>query len=405
MSDERSVPTARTWRACAPTRTLKVFRHAATVAGVTRLIDLTGLDRIGLPVIAAVRPNARSYTIQQGKGMTLADAQASAMMEAIELHTAETAMPDIRVETFAVMQREGCCVDCSLLLRPETSPFHAELPIEWVEARDLRDGTSVWVPFEIVHARYAPPYPAGAGSFVRSTTGLASGNTFLEAVIHGICEVVERDAMSLWSLLTPPARQLTRIDLSSLTDDDLSDCVDRIAASGLSLVLSDMTSNLGIAAVHAAILDANFGNRSLEFSGNGSGCHLRRELAGRRAITEAAQSRLTLITGARDNLDDGDFELNERAALTAVAMAERTCRSFADLPSYTDPAHSAMLGHLLDRLTGYRVLVVNLTIPEVGVPVVRVVIPGLEDGIDTPGYVPGPRARLRAFAAILDRVS
>jgi len=52
--------------------------------GITRLGNITGLDRIGIPVAVAVRPNSRSVSVSQGKGLELAQAMASALMEACE---------------------------------------------------------------------------------------------------------------------------------------------------------------------------------------------------------------------------------------------------------------------------------------------------------------------------------
>ena len=58
--------------------------------GITRVANVTGLDRVGVPVVTAVRPNARSLAVSQGKGLTLAAAKVSAIMEAAELYHAET---------------------------------------------------------------------------------------------------------------------------------------------------------------------------------------------------------------------------------------------------------------------------------------------------------------------------
>src|ERR1700683_2893370 len=52
--------------------------------GITRVAVLTGLDVLGVPVVAATRPNSRSIAVHQGKGVTLAAAKASAVMEAVE---------------------------------------------------------------------------------------------------------------------------------------------------------------------------------------------------------------------------------------------------------------------------------------------------------------------------------
>ena len=59
-------------------------RPFAAQMGITRLGNVTGLDRIGIPVVVAVRPNSRSVSVSQGKGIELPQAMTSALMEAVE---------------------------------------------------------------------------------------------------------------------------------------------------------------------------------------------------------------------------------------------------------------------------------------------------------------------------------
>ena len=78
-------------------------------------------------------------------------------------------------------------------------------------------GGPVWVPFELVSADYTLPLPPGSGCFQASTNGLASGNHPLEAVCHGLCEVMERDASTLWRL-SGDGRDRRALDPSTVTD-------------------------------------------------------------------------------------------------------------------------------------------------------------------------------------------
>src|SRR5579863_7358634 len=73
-----------THRSAAPAETLARVRPHAARMGITRLGNVTGLDRIGIPVAIAVRPNSRSVSVSQGKGLDLAHAMASALMESVE---------------------------------------------------------------------------------------------------------------------------------------------------------------------------------------------------------------------------------------------------------------------------------------------------------------------------------
>src|SRR5213075_1694441 len=78
-----------TRRSRSPADTLKDFGRHMPEVGITRLANVTGLDRIGIPVVVACRPNSRSLAVSQGKGLDLAAARASALMESVEACHAE----------------------------------------------------------------------------------------------------------------------------------------------------------------------------------------------------------------------------------------------------------------------------------------------------------------------------
>jgi ribosomal protein S12 methylthiotransferase accessory factor len=117
-------------------------------------------------------------------------------------------------------------------------------------------------------------------------------------------------------------------------------------------------------------------------------------------MTEAAQIRLTYIAGIRDDLPPSDYtesaeEKLGAALLDAVSQAA-DARSFCDVPSLDTDDVAVDLRWELQRLCAIgveRIIAVDLTRPELGIPVVRMVIPGLEWDCAHPGYIPGPRAR------------
>src|SRR3990172_2594314 len=78
-----------THRSVSPEETVARLRPLMTAMGITRGANLTGLDRIGVPVVAVCRPNSRSIAVAQGKGLTLEAAKASGLMEATETFHAE----------------------------------------------------------------------------------------------------------------------------------------------------------------------------------------------------------------------------------------------------------------------------------------------------------------------------
>ena len=187
-----------THRTCSPEETLARVQPLLPLMGVTRIANVTGLDRIGIPVVAVARPNARSVTVAQGKGLTLAAAKASGVMEAIEMWHAERIARSLRLASFEEMRAEHRVVDVARLPAAAGSRYAPTLAMLWVEGHDLLGGGPTWVPHELVSTNYTIPLPPGSGCFQANSNGLASGNHYQEAICHGLCEVIERDARTLW---------------------------------------------------------------------------------------------------------------------------------------------------------------------------------------------------------------
>jgi thioglycine synthase len=80
-----------TQRAVPPEEKLSRVRERLRTAGITRVADITNLDRIGIPVFSSIRPTAEqgAISVYNGKGATPVEAEVSAMMEGIERYSAE----------------------------------------------------------------------------------------------------------------------------------------------------------------------------------------------------------------------------------------------------------------------------------------------------------------------------
>ncbi|HEV2100362.1 MAG TPA: YcaO-like family protein, partial [Stellaceae bacterium] len=183
-----------THRAVSPAETLTRFRPFAAQMGITRIGNITGLDRIGIPVAVAVRPNSRSVSVSQGKGLDLSQAMTSALMEAIEGFHAEEAAEG-RLASYRELAA-SCAVVDPLALSTTGRPFDPDAKIFWLEGFDLLRQEPCWVPTEMVHTDYTRPLD---GYFPAGSNGLASGNHLVEAISSAICELVERDAVAVWS--------------------------------------------------------------------------------------------------------------------------------------------------------------------------------------------------------------
>jgi ribosomal protein S12 methylthiotransferase accessory factor len=258
----------------------------------------------------------------------------------------------------------------------------------------------VWVPYEMVHLNHTLPLPPGTGCFVASSNGLASGNHLLEAISHSICEVVERDATALWSLRGESAPQKTRVDLDSVDDPDCRAVLEKYQRAGVDVAVWDITSDIGIPVFVGLTTERSPNPLRPLPSTLGFGCHPARPIALLRALTEAAQSRLTYISGSRDDLGRNVYEesLSPKTVQCDRARIEirGAMRDFREIPSFEGATFNEDVAWELTRLRSAwiaRVIVVDLTKPELRVPVVRVVIPGLEPKDLSPDRVPGPRAR------------
>jgi YcaO-like protein with predicted kinase domain len=374
-----------THRTRSPEDTVRDYSRHFEAFGITRLANVTGLDRVGIPVYLAVRPNARSLSVSQGKGLTAPAAKASAMMESIENWHAEHISKPLRYESPRALLSSNEVVDLQALPLRAGGVLRQEVPRLWIEGEDIMSGRPAWLPFEFVHVNTVLP-PGQELTFFNSTNGLASGNHLLEATLHGLLEVIERDAISLWRLRPLFGREPSRIDLSTVVDADNRALIDRFLAAEIAVSAWDITSDLEIPTFACAVADEP-GRTTWHYPGVewGFGCHLSPEIALGRALTEAAQSRLTLISGSRDDNPHAVYEKwrtpGFREAETGKYFDGGPGRPFRGDAAGTTDSFGGDLNVVLDRLRNrglHSVVVVDLTDPKFCIPVTKVVVPGLE---------------------------
>jgi YcaO-like protein with predicted kinase domain len=384
-----------THRLATPSETLTRVRPLAARMGITRLGNITGLDRIGIPVAVAVRPNSRSVSVSQGKGLDLPQAMASALMEACEGFHAED-VGAVRVAAYRDLARSATVVDPAALCAG-TRKFDAADSISWVEGNDLLRQEPCWVPAESVHTDYTLPQPDGY--FLAGSNGLASGNHLTEAINAALYELVERDAVALWIAQPLRRRAACALDLGSVDDPDCCALLAQYEAAGIAARVWNVTTDIGIAAFLCEIPDISAGDPRRPSRFHGSGCHADRAIALARALTEAAQTRLTYIAGIRDDLSPAEYAAAPgdeiRDALLDALACETPPIPFVAVPNFAADDLGEDLRWALGRLSAIgidRVIAVDLTRPDFMIPVVRLVIPGLEWDPHHPNYRPGPRA-------------
>jgi YcaO-like protein with predicted kinase domain len=393
-----------THRIVPPAETLARVTPLLPMMGITRLADVTGLDCLGVPVAMACRPNARSLAVSPGKGLDLVAAKVSAAMEAIEGWHAERIMVPLLLASINEMRFEKPLVDLAALPRVSNADLDPWARMLWIEGRNLLATSSCWMPFEVVDSNYTHPLPPRSGQFLASSNGLASGNHLLEAISHAICEVVERDAATVWTSQSEEERDQTRIVPGTIDDPNCRSVLERFASAGMAVGCWDITSDVQLPAFRCVITDADAASLRTPVPGVGAGCHPSREVALLRALTEAAQTRLTLISGARDDMGLARHAaVNDRTRHERLlgALAKSPSRSFAAVASRETRSIEEDLNWELDRLRAIgisQVIAVDLTKPVIGIPVARVVIPGLEGLHEAPGYVAGQRCRRKREA-------
>lgn len=390
-----------THRTLNPAATVARLRPLLPVLGITRVANVTGLDTTGVPVVMVCRPLARSVAVFQGKGLDLEAARASGLMEAVETWHAEHIDQPLRYGSYEELRYRYPLADPARLPLSIDCRFHGAERLLWIEAALWGESGSRWLPYELVHTDYTLPALPGSGCFAATSNGLASGNHLLEAVTHGLCEVIERDATTLWKLASATQQDAAGVALDSIDDPICRGLLDCFARAELRVGLWETTTDIAVAAFVCVLLD----DRDTAQPAVGAGCHPAREVALARALTEAAQVRAGYIAGARDDLPLADYDpaqcRQQQQQVRHLLDTRQSVRDFNRVPSWQAAQFTDDLAELRQRLrqAGHeQVLVVNLTRPELQIPVVRVVVPGLEGHYEAPGcdYVPGARARARS---------
>ena len=369
---------ADTHRVMPPEETLRRINSLIPDVGITRVADISGLDRVGLPVFSAIRPSAAdgAISVYAGKGTTEAEARVSVIMEAVERFSAEVEhfKQQLIFDSYEHVSAGNSTLNPADLILP--GRLSSATKIEWYPAWDLLNDERVLVPANAVFHPYRPLQ--GQWQLFRSNTnGLASGNVIEEAIFHGLMEVIERDAMSIAEINRSPG-----IGLDGGTGI-VGDIVRKFESQGIRVQLWWVPTDTTTPTVIAASDDEKLRDAALLVMGAGS--HTDPRIAALRALTEVAQSRATQIHGAREDTSRESvarsigYERIKRLNKHWLAEPRNTIELDAVEASSSDSidedvrATLARLGDVADR-----VIVADITVGEIGVPAVRVIIPGFE---------------------------
>lgn len=372
-----------THRLVPPEETLARLTPHLAEFGITRCADVTGLDvDLGLPVYMAIRPRGRVLQSSAGKGLSVAAAKVSALMEAVELDVAERPDPaHLRCASQAELLAEGKRVDALPEWVGAAGRFFSDqFRIDWVEAEDLLRGGAVWVPAGAAY--FCEPSPCRT-----NTNGLASGNHLVEATLHALYEVIERDAVArlVDGERLMIARDCQVLDPASVSDPALATVLRKIERADTKIVLLQVLSGLEVPTYWALLLNRQpFAGVSTLSSGYGT--HMDSTVALVRAVGEAVQSRLTMIHGARDDIVEkpvyvgqvaGDGDVGASPAFRFFDALEPTAQACtASYDGDLDAAQQAVLS-MLRRAGHERMYRVDMHCPAPGFSVVKVLAPSL----------------------------
>ncbi|MCS3922209.1 ribosomal protein S12 methylthiotransferase accessory factor [Methanococcus voltae PS] len=421
------------YRLCTPEETMEKVEPILKRIGVTRTARIDGLDRIGIPVYSSIRPEAKegAISVYAGKGATETQAKVSSSMEAIERYCAEqdehTLLKSTNNPKNPLELSELIIPNLNMLITPKlnnnpktdadndkdntdkdnkhknkenkenkdnnTNMDNGKLDdnyslnnsnlnlsaVEWVEGYDITNDEYVDVPANSVFH----PYEANTGKwlFRSNTNGLASGNSYEEAVFHGILEVVERDA---WSISELSRNTYRKINLQNAKNPLIHEMLLKFRKAKINVIIKDLTSEVGIPTV-ACISDEDV-LKDPALLCMGVGCHLDPEIAVIRALTEVAQSRATQIHGAREDTVRADLirkvEYDRMKRIQRrwfnhkeeIDIAEiKNCASY-DLKTDIETVKTMLKDNGFDKI-----VVLNLNKATVDdVNVVRVIIPKME---------------------------
>ncbi|HTY89733.1 MAG TPA: YcaO-related McrA-glycine thioamidation protein [Methanocella sp.] len=367
-----------THRVVPPEETLARVEKVLPGIGVTRVAEISGLDRIGIPVYSAIRPASAkgAISVYAGKGATPVEAKVSVMMEAVERYSSEFQKADkkrVVLGTLSDISNGRAAIDPVKLILP--GQLLPNVRLDWIDGYDLMNKKEVLLPCNAVFHPYLAPFKL----FRSNTNGLASGNTIEEAIFHGLMEVVERDALSIAEATRDPGKAITITKKDGLAYELYA----KFGKAGIDVKLWYLPTDSGIPTVLAATDDKELMDPSLLVMGVGT--HMDARIAVLRALTEVAQSRATQIQGAREDTD--------REKVVRTIGYERMKRmnkhwygdgkeeiTLKELPDLSTDSHKGDIEKAVKMLKGSveAVVVTVLTREDINIPVVRVTVPGLE---------------------------
>ena len=394
--------------------TIKTILPVSSNIGITRLADITNMDILGIPNFSAVLPGTEDYIwVYSGKGPTRMDAKASALMESIERYSSLPSGNRNKMiqGSYKEVSKVSKILHPSNVVEPMILEYDDEMIMDFLSGYDLVNNERILIPAPLALFRYSPKPPAINPFAYHHTNGLASGNVLEEAICHSLCELIERDATSLAELnasalpynflrtmtkyLSDNGLEIDPVDGTEFVDDDskypdvdisnidfkpISNLVKKFNDAKIPLIIKDITSPIGVPTFNASSIE--WITEDYGYLAEGHGTHPDARIALLRAITEVSQTRAANIQGARDDLRKISYgNSNSDEKKTWQFMKSKNTIQFSEIKSFIADDILDDINFILSRLVSNglkQVIVVDLTNPQIMIPVVRTIVPGLE---------------------------
>jgi len=364
-----------------PEETLEWILPKFSDIGISRIANVTGLDRIGIPTWQAIRPKGITLCVSQGKGCTDEHAKVSAIMEATEFYCWENYCPTLNWKSHNDFLDENV-IPLEEFADSIFAPVKDNIKQPWTKATELTSKKKYWVGYDLISMNRTNEYRHNIKWAYTSTNGLSSGNSIKEALLHAILELIERDSecCASYTMLNDGIPR-PQIDYYSISELYLLNLIEKIQKNNCKVEVFQNPNEFGIYSFSAYIID----NNNLLFSNIGHGSHIYADIALSRAITEAAQGRITMLSGVREDNYRCDYryirdvanEINKRCEYE-ISISRKDKLQFPHRSN--EKSLKIFLDDIVNKIKkeGFdKILFFDLTNHILKIPVVKVIIPGL----------------------------
>ncbi|HNY11781.1 MAG TPA: TOMM precursor leader peptide-binding protein [Candidatus Wallbacteria bacterium] len=398
-------------RSCDPEATFEKYKHNISefTGVIAKFINNTSGNKGPLhvyfsghnlalnPAHIAVEKNSLR-NLSAGKGMTDIQAKVSSLAEALERYSGIFRGDEYRIKsTYKKLGDQAIhpnnCMNYSksqyinrialnkrgLLFHTVPLPFDEDIEIEWSPVWSISKKNWKYLPTSYCYFGYRYKYEDGRDFFAwGDSNGFASGNTIEEAILHGFFELVERDAVAIWwyNKLTKPA-----VDLSSFNHPYIKKLMDYYNLLGRNLWVLDLTTDFNIPVFAAISMNLKNNMDEILFA---FGCHFDPEIALLRSLCELNQFvSIAIDKPEHDNNHNND---TSKAWLKSAAVKDhsylvpgKTIKRFPDYKSRAtdDLLKDIQLCNQVVEELGMEMLVLDQTRADVGMNVVKVIVPGM----------------------------